>query len=67
MKATKLLVGTFISLLIILGAVFGILSLWGIHIIDWKIIVKIIISAGVAGVTVVLLWLVSAFFFKKGI
>lgn len=67
MKATKLFIGTFITLLIVLGAVLGILSLWGIHIVDLKFILKIIISAGIAGVALVLLWFVSTLFFKKGI
>lgn len=67
MKIVKLLMGIFFFLLILSVATMGVLSIWGIHVIEWKVILNIILSAGIVGVCLFVLWIVGSLFFKKGI
>ena len=65
MKVFKVFLGIIFVLVLLAGAILGILAIWGIYPVSLDIIIKASITLVVAFIALLLLWLFVALFFKK--
>lgn len=61
----KIILGIFASLLIASLLVLSVLSVWGVHIVSWVVVGRVVLSVAIAFAGVLLLWLVGTLFFKR--
>lgn len=61
----KIILGIFASLLIASLLVLSVLSVWGVRVVSWAVVGRVVLSVTIAFAGVLLLWLAGTLFFKR--